>query len=176
MLHMLFDLWRYQNYDRTRFYNKIKKYLLIIINSQSVWFETTYPALILLTQLLVENYENTHDQANILEINAYMKQFLTKTESIQLNVLLAILNSKLILLEGNIDQAEEISETNLKLASENGYLIQKQSINNELKKLRLEKSQWGEISLKNPKLFENLHFSEFKSYLNEAKTIMAYSK
>ncbi len=161
-----------------RINDKSKAFSLLteIINSQSVWFETTYPALMLLTQLLLEDYENTHDSGIILEINTYMKQLLSKTDSIQFNVLLAILNSKLMLLEGNIDKAEELLVKNLKLADENGYLIQKQAISNELNKLRLDKSKWNDILLKNPKVFEILHFSEFKSYLNEAKSIMAYSK
>ena len=147
-----------------------------IINSKFVWYEITFPSLILLTQILIEDYDNTHDSGIILEINSYIENLNRATDSIQIRLNIAILNSKLKALEGKITEAENILVENLKISNESGLCNEKKLIGNELAKLREEKTRWYELVLKNPFDLEKLQLQYFKSYLEEAKTFISYNQ
>ena len=158
-----------------RILDKSTAFLLLkeIINSKAIWYEITIPSLIMLTQLLIEDFDNTHDSAIISEIKSYIDIFNSPTESVQFSINLAILNSKIKLVDGKINEAEDVLVKNLNLSDLNGYYYNKQAIQDELEKLREEKTRWTELLQNNQDDLKKLQLADFKNYLEEAKIILS---
>lgn len=140
-----------------------------IIISSDKYFNITFQGMILLVQLLIEDYQTTKDESIILEINTYITQLESVNESSYLKISLTIIKSKLLLLEGKFDQAEKILNENLETARNLGLLIQEQEITREIEKITREKEEWIRI-LKEEYVFqEKLKKADLIRYIDEAK-------
>ena len=143
-----------------------------IIMDSYKYFNTSFRAMILLVQLLIEDYQSTKDESIISEIKDYISNLESVTESKYFEISLTVIKSKLMLLEGKFNLAENLLYQNKEIARSLGLFIQEQEIIREIEKITQEKEEWMRI-LQSEYLFEKkFKMADFMSYLEEAKQII----
>lgn len=143
-----------------------------IVNSQVVYFDITFPAMVLFTEILIKDFESSNNKKILDKIDNTVKLLKNVSGSKEMVIGLTVLESKLLLVKGQLELAESLLESNLAVAKNIGLGFQIIEITQELAKLKAEKKEWTKNIRKGNIFSVNLKLADFNSYFNQAKHIV----
>ncbi|MHA2338706.1 MAG: tetratricopeptide repeat protein, partial [Candidatus Hodarchaeales archaeon] len=145
-----------------------------ILNAPTIWFDITYIASINLVDSLLYEYKLTKNELAYKEMVGIvdnLKNIAEKEQVLRMLIDLQIFQSKLELINGNINQSEKLLTDAEKIAKEKGLILILQKIKAERKTFEGELDKWINLDKSNASLRERVVEARLEKYISKAKLI-----
>ena len=141
-----------------------------ILNEKQVYRDVTYPAIMLFISISLTEYEETEDKTILDEINKYIMGLRDKS-NVKIKIQLNIIKSKILLLEGKINDSLILLEESLSTVKEKKILSLESAVISEIEKIDKEKSMWKDSANGHMTSQRKLRVSDVRSYVNDVVKI-----
>ncbi|MHA2363919.1 MAG: tetratricopeptide repeat protein [Candidatus Hodarchaeales archaeon] len=154
---------------------KAQELLQTLVNEEIVDHELTILAIQSLNEILLFELKTTEDESLLVEIQQWIEKLCALAQKEHLFGVLIdsyILKAKMLLITGEITQAQQLLDQALITAEEIGLTGHKQKIEQEQQKLKSQLTSWKEMFARNASIFERLEISEMENYLKSVINIV----